>query len=52
MKKINHDYYSEESYQPNILYKNIKKNTSETMLLLLQETVKKGTAKIKNPQNI
>ena len=45
IKKINHDYYSEEFYQPNILYKNIKKNTSETMLLLLQETVKKGTAK-------
>tara|TARA_B110000014_G_scaffold261522_1_gene253401 strand:- start:2745 stop:4493 length:1749 start_codon:yes stop_codon:yes gene_type:complete len=45
IKKINHNYYTEEFNTPKVLYKNMKKSTSKTILMLLQKTVEEGTAK-------
>ena len=44
IKKINHDYYTEEFTKPTILYKNMKESTSRMSLSLLEKTVKEGTA--------
>tara|TARA_Y100001970_G_scaffold160165_1_gene195936 strand:- start:2818 stop:4563 length:1746 start_codon:yes stop_codon:yes gene_type:complete len=45
IKTINHEKYSEQLYEPTILYKNMEQKTSDTALDLLEKTVIEGTAK-------
>ena len=45
VKEVVHEDFSESTYDPIILYKNMSENTSKIMLKLLQKTVEDGTAK-------
>ncbi len=45
IKKINHENYSDQLYEPTILYRNMNEHTSNVVRNLLEKTVKEGTAK-------